>query len=78
MFTPPVTRGPVVGASVWSAPWLVGGVAIGVDKFAVTRPVPKVRPCPSSWAGGSSTAARNAADGNVGRQLQAEPCPAPG
>jgi hypothetical protein len=32
--------------------WSVGGVAIGVDKLAVTRPSPKVRLCASSWAGG--------------------------
>jgi hypothetical protein len=29
----------------------VGGVAIGAGKLAVTRPVPKVRLCASSWAG---------------------------
>jgi hypothetical protein len=58
MFTPSVTRGPVVGASVRSAPftpgspWSVGGVAIGAGKLAVTRPVLKVRLCTSSWAGG--------------------------
>ena len=32
--------------------WSVGGVAIGVDKLAVTRPVPEGGLCASSWAGG--------------------------
>ena len=47
MFTPPVTAGPVAGASVrsaslhWGFPWSAGGVAIGVDKLAVTQPVPE-------------------------------------
>jgi len=58
MFTPPVTSGPDVVAPVRSAhsllvpPWSAGGVAIGVGKLAVTRPVPRVRLCASSWAGG--------------------------
>jgi hypothetical protein len=47
MFTPPVTGGRSVGASVRRAPftgvppWSVGGVAIGLDKLAVTQPVPE-------------------------------------
>ena len=47
MFTPPVTRGPGCRrfcpecALHRGFPWSVGGVAIGVDKFAVTQPVPE-------------------------------------
>ena len=32
--------------------WPVGSITIGVDKLALTRPVPRVRLCASSWAGG--------------------------
>jgi hypothetical protein len=31
-----------VRLSLLVPPWLVGGVAIGVDKLAVTRPVPEL------------------------------------
>jgi hypothetical protein len=44
---------PGVPRSLLVPPGSVGGVAIGVDKLAVTRPVPpKVRLCVSSRAGG--------------------------
>jgi hypothetical protein len=68
MFTPPVTSGPDVVASVRSAPftagppWSAGGVAIGVDKLAVTRLVPEGEAGPfHPGVAGSSTAVRNAA-----------------
>jgi hypothetical protein len=68
MFTPPVTSGSDVVASVRSAPFTAGspmvgrGVAIGVDKLAVTRLFPEGGAGPfHPGVAGSSTAVRNAA-----------------
>jgi hypothetical protein len=47
MFTPPVTRGAGCRrfgperSPHWGFPWSAGGVAIGVDKLAVTQCVPE-------------------------------------
>jgi len=52
--------------------WPVGGVAIGEDKLALTRPVPKGEAVRLNLGWRISTTARSAADDNVGHQLQAE------